>query len=90
MKAGYHGTESAAVRSYALANPEFPHQSTMNQWFSELQFESYRLLGFEIMDGLLNRILANASFAGDPSLENLMAALKSMTTPTSRHALAPQ
>jgi hypothetical protein len=90
VKAGYHGTESAAVRSYALANPEFPHQSTMNQWFSESQFESYRLLGFEIMDGLLNRILANASFADDPSLENLMAALKSMATPALRHALALQ
>jgi len=33
------------VRSYRNANDEFPHQSTLNQWFSESQFESYRGLG---------------------------------------------
>jgi hypothetical protein len=29
----YRGTESAGVRSYAMANLDFPHQSTANQWF---------------------------------------------------------
>src|SRR5262249_24121082 len=28
VKAGYHGSESAGVTSYATANPEFPHQNT--------------------------------------------------------------
>src|SRR5439155_19420931 len=62
VKAGYHGTESAGVRSYAMANFDFPHQSTANQWFSESQFESYRSLGFEIMDGLLNKALQNDGY----------------------------
>jgi hypothetical protein len=53
VKAGYHGTESAGIRSYAMANPKFPHETTADQWFSESQFESYRRLGFEIMDGIL-------------------------------------
>ena len=36
VKSGYHGIESAAVRAYAIANPTFPHQSTGDQFFSEL------------------------------------------------------
>lgn len=34
------------LRNYALANPEFPQQSTADQWFDEAQFESYRKLGY--------------------------------------------
>jgi hypothetical protein len=33
------------VRAYAAANAKFPHDTTMNQWFTESQFESYRTLG---------------------------------------------
>ena len=39
------GNEAADVRSYAATNPDFPHQSTSDQWFDESQTESYRLLG---------------------------------------------
>jgi hypothetical protein len=34
------------VLAYASAAPTFPHQSTMDQFFDEAQFESYRELGF--------------------------------------------
>jgi len=33
------------VYNYALQSPEFPHESTADQFFSESQFESYRALG---------------------------------------------
>ena len=33
------------VWQYAKLHPTFPHQSTAEQWFDELQFESYRALG---------------------------------------------
>ena len=33
------------MRAYALANPAFPHDATLNQFFGEAQFESYRALG---------------------------------------------
>jgi hypothetical protein len=33
------------VWHYADGHPTFPHQSTADQWFDELQFESYRALG---------------------------------------------
>ena len=37
--------EPADVRAYWLANPAFPHDTTLNQFFGEAQFESYRVLG---------------------------------------------
>jgi hypothetical protein len=56
LKPAYHGIESASIRSYAMANGDFPHQSTANQWFSESQFESYRKLGFEVTLGAAQEI----------------------------------
>ncbi|MBP1851559.1 patatin-like phospholipase family protein [Rhizobium halophytocola] len=53
IKPGYHGTEGAGICAYANESPTFPHESTADQWFSESQFESYRSLGFEIVDTLL-------------------------------------
>ena len=44
------GSEPPDVASYAAAHPEFPHQSTADQWFDESQTESYRLLGLLTID----------------------------------------
>ena len=35
------------VYTYSSRHPEFPHQSTVDQFFDEKQFEAYRLLGIE-------------------------------------------
>lgn len=35
----------ADVRQYGIENSDFPQQSTVDQWFDEAQFESYRRLG---------------------------------------------
>jgi 8-oxo-dGTP pyrophosphatase MutT (NUDIX family) len=39
------GDEPVDVQAYCRLNPDFPHQTTADQWFSESQFESYRALG---------------------------------------------
>lgn len=36
------------VWRYSEKHKTFPHQSTADQWFDELQFESYRALGQHI------------------------------------------
>jgi Patatin-like phospholipase len=59
IKPGYHGTESADIVAYATANAAFPHETTADQFFSESQFESYRMLGFEIMDSVLEDAIEN-------------------------------
>ena len=53
VKPAYHGTEGAGIRSYAAANPTFPHETTADQFFTESQFESYRSLGLDIMSSIL-------------------------------------
>ena len=48
LKSSLTGDEPTDALRYAAANPEFPHQSTADQWFDESQFESYRVLGYHI------------------------------------------
>jgi hypothetical protein len=44
------------VRAYGELHPEFPHESTTEQWFTESQFESYRGLGEFQMSQLLAEV----------------------------------
>lgn len=44
--------------SYAINNPDFPHQSTAEQFFSELRFEAYRSLGHAIGKKVVTEIFA--------------------------------
>jgi hypothetical protein len=74
VKAGYRKDRifDVGVRNYAAANADFPHQSTGDQFFSESQFESYRALGFEIMDGLLNRTIERLANPSRPLLPDII------------------
>jgi hypothetical protein len=45
IKPAITGDEPRDVFNYAQTCQEFPHESTGDQWFSESQFESYRMLG---------------------------------------------
>ena len=49
FKASLTGDESTDVKNYQKTHPEFPHESTIDQWFSESQFESYRKLGYDVV-----------------------------------------
>lgn len=63
LKPMVRGDEPADVRSYAAANPTFPHQTTANQWFAESQTESYRMLGQHTVAAVCG------GFAGGPLAE---------------------
>jgi hypothetical protein len=43
----------ADIYGYWRTNPEFPNQPTSNQFYGELQFDSYRELGRQLMAGIL-------------------------------------
>lgn len=45
LKLAVTGTEPRHVLDYRRQNPDFPHQSTADQFYDEAQFESYRSLG---------------------------------------------
>ena len=52
LKPGFRidGSQPADVTAYGLKHPDFPHESTIDQFFSESQMESYRSLGSHIID----------------------------------------
>jgi hypothetical protein len=45
LKSTITGREPADILNYKRENDAFPSDSTLNQWFTESQFESYRRLG---------------------------------------------
>jgi hypothetical protein len=46
LKSSLTGDEPSDLLEYSLRQTEFPHQTTVDQFFDESQFESYRRLGF--------------------------------------------
>lgn len=46
----------ADVRAYGDEHGTFPHESTLDQWFTESQFESYRHLGDHEVSRLIDQI----------------------------------
>jgi hypothetical protein len=48
------------VVGYAKGHPDFPQQTTGDQFFDEAQWESYRMLGFGMMERLLTGTSAGA------------------------------
>jgi hypothetical protein len=53
FKASLTSDESADIKNYSKIHGTFPHESTVDQWFSESQFESYRELGYhEVMSSM--------------------------------------
>jgi hypothetical protein len=51
------------VLGYRSKHPDFPHQSTVDQWFDESQFESYRALGRFSVESALGRLGTPAQVA---------------------------
>lgn len=64
----YDGGEIAPVDSvsYWKQHPAFPHESTVNQFFSDTQFEAYRRLG----EQTVQRLLAQPT-PGAPTIDDL-------------------
>ena len=60
----YLRNEPTDVYNYARSSMQFPQESTVDQWFSESQFESYRMLGVYIMEQICTSGKA-MSFAND-------------------------
>jgi len=52
IKPTLDGDEPIDIVNYKRANPAFPHESTADQMYSETQFESYRSLGFHMINSI--------------------------------------
>ncbi|MBI1822490.1 MAG: hypothetical protein HYR79_12355 [Nitrospirae bacterium] len=64
---------SSDVLEYAKSHPDFPHDSTADQFFSEAQFESYRKLGECIAENVFGRLRPNYS-----DIEDIISELKQL------------
>ena len=51
-KPAFYGDEPRDIYEYFKRSEIFPHESTADQFFSESQFESYRMLGAYTMEKL--------------------------------------
>jgi hypothetical protein len=60
LKASLTGDENVYLQAFAREHPDFPHQSTANQFFDEVEFEVYRALG----DHLASTALADPGPVG--------------------------
>jgi Patatin-like phospholipase len=54
IKASLTGDENDYVFDYKKRYSDFPHETTLDQWFTEEQFEAYRALGFHAAHGLFS------------------------------------
>jgi hypothetical protein len=87
------GDESDLVRDYRRRNKDFPHETTLDQFFSEEQFEVYRALGFDAVHDFFIGIdraamLRASSLANWPELVD--NALRHLNVPASAAALIVQ
>jgi hypothetical protein len=57
MKLSVTGNESELINRYRMNNPDFPHQTTLDQFFDQEQFEAYRQLGVHVAEGLFSSAL---------------------------------
>jgi len=61
IKSSLTGDEPADVLNYKKEHSSFPHDTTLNQWFTESQFESYRRLGHHVAFSVFEPAGRNAS-----------------------------
>lgn len=82
IKASLSGDESDYVIAYKKANPQFPHEATLDQLFSEEQFEAYRALGEHIARRFLDGRDGIAAYSDEKDeLLKIMCAILPEATP---------
>ena len=82
MKPSITGDEPFDILEYHRRVPEFPHESTGDQWFNESQFESYRRLGLHIGETTFRRVREEPEIPV-PSIQGLFNYLNEFWHPPS-------
>jgi hypothetical protein len=59
FKASLSGDENDVILDYKRKHPDFPHETTIDQFFGEQQLEAYRALGFHMLHEMLDEDLPN-------------------------------
>lgn len=57
LKLSLTGNETELLKRYRSISPDFPHESTLDQFYTEEQFEAYRQLGVHVAEGVFSKAL---------------------------------
>jgi len=87
LKPSLTGEEPADLLRYKSQNPDFPHQTTANQWFDESEFESYRALGQHVAEKAILPVAGKKELA-TIDVEELLVRLRKHWYPPSRFVQA--
>ena len=61
LKLSVTGNEGELLKRYRILHPDFPHQSTADQFYDEEQFEAYRQLGVHVAEGVFSPALLTSN-----------------------------
>jgi hypothetical protein len=86
IKATLTGDEPIDVVNYARACADFPHESTVDQWFGEAEFESYRALGLHSIETIAKTLKVSGKPA---SVRELYVGAQTHATPPSTASPGP-
>ncbi|MDD1622030.1 MAG: hypothetical protein LUQ11_11165, partial [Methylococcaceae bacterium] len=78
LKASMNGQEDTTIMQYKAAHPDFPHETTGDQFYAEDQFESYRGLGMDVAEKLFGKIKT----VGSKSIASIADELNTIFSPT--------
>ncbi len=76
LKASMNGHEDTAIMQYKSIHPDFPHETTSDQFYAEDQFESYRCLGKDVAGQLFGKVTL-----GNRSMHEIANELNTIFTP---------
>jgi hypothetical protein len=65
LKLSMTGEEAELLKRYRAMHPDFPHQTTLDQFYDEEQFEAYRQLGVHVAQGMFSPALIG--YDGNPA-----------------------
>ena len=84
LKLSLTGDETELLKRYRSISPEFPHESTLDQFYTEEQFEAYRQLGVHVAEGVFSKALLEKNIAPGNVSEWFSHLAKNMLEPINK------
>ncbi|GFM82195.1 hypothetical protein PSCICN_28870 [Pseudomonas cichorii] len=82
LKLSLTGDETELLKRYRSISPDFPHESTLDQFYTEEQFEAYRQLGVHVAEGVFSQALLDENATPTDVSEWFKQLAKNMLEPT--------
>jgi hypothetical protein len=84
LKLSLTGDETELLKRYRSISPDFPHESTLDQFYTEEQFEAYRQLGVHVAEGVFSKALLDENTTPTDVKEWFKQLAKNMLEPANK------